>query len=113
MGVHMGEAMKRLSSVVLGGILLAGLVASSRSPFLSFLAFADGECCGEVCYIPDMTLVSNTQKPVGTDSIRDAKHPGVKAALEAGITALGGDPSSRNSAGAIRDTVHKVFAGDY
>jgi len=60
-----------------------------------------------------MTLVSTTEKPVGDDSIRDAKHKGVKDALDHGITALGGDPSSKNSAGAIRDSIQKIFGDGY
>lgn len=105
--------MRRLWSVVLGAGLLAGLSAVSEAPFRAFLAFANHQCGHNSVFIFEGSVPSATVKPVGTDSIRDAKHPGVKAGLEQGLTTAGADPGTRQSRAAVRSTVQSVFQGDY
>jgi hypothetical protein len=78
------------------------------SPFLDVFGFQ--ACEGQ--FVFNGSVPATTVKPVGTDSIRDAKHKGVTDKLEEGVKQVGGDPKNKSTAKNIRDTVGDVFKLD-
>lgn len=85
--------------------------AAAPSPFLAVLGF-EVPACDPGKFVFDGTVPTEVIKPVGTDSIRDAKHKGVTDKLEEGVKKLGGDPKSKITAKNIKDTVQEVFKLD-
>lgn len=101
--------MRPLALVYVASAALVLAAAALPSPFLAVLG-VETPACDPSTFTFNGSVPSKTVKPVGTDSIRDARHKGVSDGLEQGARDLGLDPKKdKDLAKNIRETVQDVF----
>ena len=99
--------MRSLVIVASAALVLAAVAVPS--PFLAVLG-VETPSCEPSSFTFNGSVPTKTVQPVGTDSIRDAKHKGVGDGLEQGARDLGLDPKKdKELAKHMRGTVQDVF----